>query len=278
MAYKKLWWEFPESNEYEYKWEGNYGAKGEKRAPRRKATPEQIAKQNQRNREKKMRRLIKKNFRAGDLWCTLKYPKGTRLAAEKVKKDMKVFFDAMRKAYKAREEPFKYIYRLEVGKQGGIHIHLLCNRLTDKPVKGKPDTDTLIQRAWKPGRVNFESLYDAGGYQQLAEYIVKKPDKQTEKQLSMFPDAEQKEFLRYSSSRNLIRPVPEQKEYKRRTLKKLMENGPEPTPGYYIDKNSIRKGVNPYTGLSYYQYIEYRIRDGDGWSRADGEDKPPWEF
>lgn len=272
MAYRELWWEFPDSIEHEYKWMGNYGAKGEKRAPKRKATPEQIAKQNQRIREKKMRRLIKKNFRTGDMWCTLKYPKGTRLEAEMVKKDMKAFLDAMRKAYRARGEPFKYIYRMEVGKQGGIHIHILCNRLTDKPVKGKPDTDTLIQRAWKAGRVNFTSLYDAGGYQQLAEYIVKKPDEQTEKQLTMIPEAEQKEFLRYSSSRNLIRPEPKQREYKRRTLRKLRENGPEPTPGYYIDKNSIRSGVNPYTGLSYYQYIEYRIRAGD-----DRQDSPPWE-
>ena len=38
MAYRKDVWHFPGSNEYEYKFIGNYGAKGEKRHKRQKAT------------------------------------------------------------------------------------------------------------------------------------------------------------------------------------------------------------------------------------------------
>ena len=53
MAYRKDVWHFPGSNEYEYKFIGNYGAKGEKRHKRQKATQEQIRKQNQRNKEKR---------------------------------------------------------------------------------------------------------------------------------------------------------------------------------------------------------------------------------
>ena len=63
MAYRKDVWHFPGSNEYEYKFIGNYGAKGEKRHKRQKATQEQIRKQNQRNKEKRVRRLIKANFK-----------------------------------------------------------------------------------------------------------------------------------------------------------------------------------------------------------------------
>ena len=76
MAYWQKRWDFLNSVEYEYTYAGNYGAKGEKRKPRVKPTPEQIEKQNQINKTKKVRRLIKQNFSPGDYWITLKYTKG----------------------------------------------------------------------------------------------------------------------------------------------------------------------------------------------------------
>lgn len=256
MAYWKDVWEFPNSNEYEYKYAGNYGAKGEKRGKRKKVTPEQIKKQNQSNREKKMRRLIKANFIPDDIWATLKYPKGTRKPLGEVKKDMKAFLANMRKEYKKRGEAFKFIYRMEIGERGGIHIHILVNRL-----RGKPDTDIIIKECWEYGRVNYESIYEYGGYKKLANYIVKQPNEEMEMQLKLFPEEDRKKLINYSSSRNLIRPEPERTVYRRRTVRKLIENGPEPTPGYYIDKESIHYGVNPYTGMSYYHYTEYRIKE-----------------
>jgi hypothetical protein len=44
-------------------------------------------------------------------------------------------------------------------------------------------------------------------------------------------------------------------------MKKLIDEGPKPTPGYYIDVESIYYGVNKYTGMSYYQYTECRIEE-----------------
>ncbi|MBP3577682.1 MAG: hypothetical protein J6K15_06195 [Lachnospiraceae bacterium] len=260
MGYTVVTWRFKDSIETEIKWKGNYGAKGEKRAPRKKATPEQIKKQNQRNKINGLRRLIKANFGEGDLWCTYKYPKGTRKTIKEYKKDFKEFRDECRKQYRKRGAPFKYIYRLEVGKRGGVHIHMICNRL--EPEKGQPDTDKILQKAWKHGRINFESLYDAGGYQALAEYMAKQAEE--DGQLAMFEESEKKVFRAYQPSRNLIRPEPEIKEYKRRTVKSIALDPPDARPGYWVDKNSIRQGINPYTGLSYCHYIEYRI-------------KPPWE-
>lgn len=260
MAYRKLSWYSEESIEHEIKWEGKYGAKGEKRAKRKKATPEQIKRQNQYNRMKYVRRLIKKNFHRGDYWCTLKYPKGTRKSTEEYKKDMSNFLNRCRRWWKKRGAKFKYIYRLEIGKKGGVHIHILCNRLT--PINGEPDTVELLQEAWIYGRVNFETLYEAGGYQALAEYIVKR--KEDDGQLSMFDEKEKRAYRDYHPSRNLIKPEPEVKEYKRRTIRSIALDPPEPTPGFWVDKDSIRQGINPYTGLSYCHYIEYRI-------------KPPWE-
>lgn len=262
MAYWMDAWRFPNSTEYEFKYAGNYGAKGEKRRKKEKATPEQIKKQNQLNREKRMRRLIKDNFFPNDLWTTLKYPKGTRKSLKEVKKDFRGFYDRMKTEYKNRGQPFKFIYRLEIGKRGGIHIHILINRL-----EGNCDTDIIIKKSWEHGSVNYENIYDAGGYERLANYIVKGPDEQVEKQLSLFPEEDRKEFSKYSTSRNLKRPEPERKTYKRRTLRQLIEQGIRPTPGYYIDPESIHQGVNRFTGMSYLHYTECRINTVE--SRAE---------
>ena len=62
MAYWHDIYSFSRSIEHEFKFAGRYGAKGEKRAKKEKATPEQIAKQNLRNKETRMRRLMKANF------------------------------------------------------------------------------------------------------------------------------------------------------------------------------------------------------------------------
>lgn len=142
---------------------------------------------------------------------------------------------------------------MEIGKRGGIHIHILVNR-----IRGE-DTDLLVQEAWTHGRANFSSICETGGYGKLANYIVKQPDEEAEKQLSFFPENDRKEFIRFSSSRNLIRPKPERKTYRRWTLKRLAEEGIKPSPGYYIDKESVRSGVNRYTGMSYLYYTECRI-------------------
>lgn len=265
--YWKETWRFPGSIEHEYKYAGNYGAKGEKRQKRKKATPEQIKKQNQLNREKKMRRLIKANFTENDMWVCLKYPKGTRKPLEEIKDDMSRFLRKLRTAYRKNEEELKYIYRLEIGKRGGIHYHLLVNR-----IRGAAASDMLIQSIWTQGRASFENIYDYGGYKALAEYIVKQPDSAADKQLSLFEMDERKEFIKYSSSRNLIRPEPEKEKKFHLTMRSIVEkcrrNGaPDPTPGYYIDRDSVYIGKNRFTGMSYLQYTEYKIsrkeeRDG----------------
>ena len=248
--YWKDKWTFPDSNEYEIKYAGRYGAKGEKRAKKAKATPEQIEKVNQRNREKKVRRLIKLNFKVNDLWCTLLYPAGTRKSVEEVKRDLERFLDSLRKKYKRRGEELKFIYRMEIGARGGIHIHILVNRIRDG--------DLLIQSSWKPGRVNYEGMQE--DITALAEYIVKKPQGTAKEHIEESEDP--KAYMKYSSSRNLIRPEPERKLYTRWTVRDLIDNGPKPTPGYYIDKDSIVSGVNKYTGMSYFYYTEKKVRSG----------------
>lgn len=261
-------WTFDFSNEYAYKYAGNYGAKGEKRAKKVKPTPEQVRKQNQINRVNRLRRIIKANFKANDFWTTLKFPKGVKVTIEQLNKCLGKFLDYLRYRYKKIGQPFKWVYRKEIGRRGGVHIHVLLNRFQGG------DTDKLVKAAWEKAgghSVNYECLYEQGGYEGLTEYIAKLNDEQVDNQLSLFPAKARKQFKAYQTSRNLVRPEPEVRVCKRRTMRKIVENGPEPAPGYYIDKDSIVCGVNPYTGMSYYRYTEYRIGTGDGEGKA-----PPW--
>lgn len=261
MAYCVDIYRFKNSIEYEYKWSGNYGAKGEKREPKKKATKEQIEKQNQRKKEKYTQRLLKLNFEKSDIWCTFLYPRGTRKPISEVKEDIKKFLRKLRNIYKKRGEELKFIYRIEIGKQGGIHFHMIVNN-----IQGEPSIDMMIQKSWTQGRVHYERL---GGEEEdcinLANYIVKKPTEEQEKKIKeqIQSDDDRRSIISYSCSRNLIKPIAERKEYTRRTVKKLIEDGPQPTDGYYILRDSIYAGVNPYTGMSYLNYTEVRLkRDG----------------
>lgn len=240
---------FKKSIDYEYSFAGNFGAKGEKRQARKKVTPQQIETQNQRNREKKMWRLLRANFEEGDLWVTLKYFKGERPPVEEVKKDISTLLRKMRAAYKARDEDLKFIYRMEIGELGGIHIHIVMNRIGD--------TDKILVKYWKKP-INITPLYSTGELRQLAGYIVKQ-EEEADRQLTLFDESDRKKLLSVSSSRNLIRPEPEKKEYTRRTMRKILEQGPVPTPGYYIDVDTVYSGINPYTGESYFGYTEVKI-------------------
>ena len=272
MAYQQMVFRFKNSNEYEYYFLGEFGAKGEKRAKRRKKTKEEIARANQLRKEKNTRRLIKANFSEKDYWVTLKYPAGTRISIDEVKDDKKYFLKEMRKKYKKHGCVLKWICRLEIGAKGGIHIHIIVNRIKNA------DTDVCLQECWdrtlahsfkrrgrnvpnRRGYVDYELLYDSGDYEALAKYITKKPEKDSEEyeQLSLFEKEEQKTLQTVTTSKNLIRPEAEKKDFSHRTVRRMIKEGPTPTPGYYIVQDSIQHGINPFTGYSYLMYTEKRI-------------------
>lgn len=260
MAYTKCDYVSPNYIEHEIYFAGNYGAKGEKRAEREKPTPLQIAKNNQWNRIKRMRRTLQLNFYPGDYWITVKYKAGTRKDIKEVKADVKKFLDGLRKKYKARGQPLMFVYRIEIGKRGGLHCHMVINRI--------PDGDLLMRDSWKAatddaGAIDYQTIDDSGGFGGLAEYICKKPDVEHLGQIEFtFRDEDRKKILAVSSSRNLKRPEPIRKEYHHWTLKRILtgELDIKPTEGFYIDKDSVRKGVNKFTGLSYLYYTEVRIK------------------
>lgn len=252
MAYKQKIYRSDNFIEYEIRYKGRYGAKGEKRAPRKKATPEQIQKQNFWNKINRIRRVLQLNFYPNDIWLTLKYPRGTRKSLEEVKKDITRFQNKLRNDYKKRGERLKWIRRIEIGKNGGIHAHYVINRIWG--------AELLIQKNWIDGYCHYTNIREEGGMAALAEYIGKPIPEEVEQLRFDFIDEEDiKRCADVQTSRNLLRPEPEVKEYSRKTVRKIADNAPEPTEGFYIDKDSIRMGINPYTGYSYITYREIRI-------------------
>lgn len=275
-------WTFDNSNEYEYKFKGKYGCKGERRSKRRKPTKEEMVKVNQRNKETRIRRLIKANFSEKDLWCCCKYPSGVRMKPPDVKKDIQRFLRILRTEYRKRNAELKFIYRMEVGSKGGVHFHIIVNRIWSS------QTDVILQESWSralkrstasergqpvesQGLVDFRPLYESGSYENLADYITKKPREDTEeyKQLSFFDEEDQKALTSVSTSRNLIRPQPERKEYVRKTVRKIIEEGITPSPGYFLDQGSVYIGTNPFNGYTYIKYTEIRLKTRYGPSLED---------
>lgn len=264
--YAKDSWYLLNHLEHEFKYAGNYGAKGEKRKKKSKQTPEQIIRQNQYNREVRCRRLLRANFLPGDFWVTLKYRRGTRKTPEQLAKDKKKFQDCLREEYRKRGGVLRWVCRMEIGKRGGLHIHYVINRLT-----GRVDTDLLIRRAWErvtaAGSIDYTTIREQGGCEELAKYLVKQAGDEIKGQMELFDENGKKKLSSVSSSRNLVRPVPERKKYAHWTMRRILKDGPKPTPGYYIDPDSIVQGVNRFTGLSYYKYTEVRLHPLDCWDR-----------
>lgn len=265
-----------DSNEVIIRYPGRTGAKGEKRAQRRRRTPEEIERQNQTNKENNLRRKIVLNFKAGDLWCTLKYPAGTIKTADELKADWNDFRRRLSREYRKAGHEMKFIYRLEIGKNGGAHIHVLVNRI--------PKAETLIDAAWIHGRVYRASVYEEGGCEQLADYIAKKDatlerlreekkrlEGQTEGQIELFPRktleeinaqiTERSKLRAFGCSRNLKKPedVKTVTKYSHWTIRALFDGDlPKASKGFIVDKDSVYIGVNPFTGLSYVRYTERR--------------------
>ena len=218
---------------------GNYGAPGKKRAPKRNRTPDEIARQNQTNREKKVQRLILANFKEGDWHLILKYKPDERPATyDEAQNLLKAFLARMRREYKKRGQQFKYIAVTERGKKGqALHHHLIVENLEG--------TTDLVKKLWK-GFKNFIDLYDDGDYESLAAYIVKIETKEEQEHGK----------ASYSRSRNLITPKPRRK----KMLRRCWPEEPKPKKGYEIDKFSIVNGINPVTGYPWQHYTMRKIR------------------
>lgn len=223
---------FRNSIEVEEYIDGRFGARGEKRNPKKKATPEQVKRQNQFNKTKKLRRMMKANFFEDDLYWTLTFRKEQRPSMDEAKEIWKKLQRKIREECNRQKRTFKWIVRIEKGSRGAVHIHLVMNAL-DKP--------SFVKNLWKEfGHARLEYMYEEGGFAKLAAYMTK-------------PDEEGEETY-YSHSRNLPIPEPEVN----MISGDIAEDDIKIPEGYYLDKESLVEGINPITGYPHRQYILLR--------------------
>lgn len=238
MAYRKNTYEFKNAIEVEEYHSARYGAPGMERQKKRKATPEQMEKINQYNKEKKARRKLRTHFDVNDYFSDLTYAREARPPdMQQAKEDFKAFVGKVRREYQKRGAVLKWMRNIEVGTKGAWHIHIVLNRI--------PDTDLILKKAWPHGKVVNQLLHEKGEFAALAKYITKTPA--TEPRIRE---------ASYSASRNLPLKPPERKIYRYWTTWRDIRI-PE---GFYLDPESYHEGENPVTRYPYRIYTLLRVR------------------
>lgn len=227
--------------------DGRYGAPGVPREEKRKATPEEVARQNFWKRCQYLRRTMELNFKGGDLHVQLTCRKEERPAKEEAPKIIRAFRDKVQKEFKKQGWQFKYIITCETGKQGATHWHMICNNEHNE----KTCTWDIIRKHWTRGRPHMTPLDDNRDYKALAEYIVKETKKRMDREQTI-------EKLSYTCSRNLIRPVERKKKVRFVSWKPV----PKAPKGYYVLPDSIVNGINKFTGTPYQKYTIVELPPG----------------
>lgn len=250
MPYVKRTTRAGKTIEVEYYFTSRYNKRGGSRKDKVKATREEQKKVNTRIAERKLRLLMNHNFGYGDYHVVLDYvrkrgmPERTK---EEMRKDIAVFLRELRKKYKERGKELKYIHVMEIGEKGARHHHLVINNIDTK----------ILQEAWYKAyeghnRVKVFPLDDTGQYKKLASYFIKYTDKvmKTDKAL---------QGKRYNCSKNLVRPEPKYKIIRDRGWFRTSE--PKPKKGYYIDKESIERGITSpdYYGYGWFRYTMVKL-------------------
>lgn len=233
--------------EVEYYYSSMYNKRGGKRADKVKPTREEQKKINTRQAERKLRLLMNNNFVYGDYHIVLDYVRQNGKpdrSRDEMKKDIQVFLRECRKLYKQEGKEFKYIHVMEIGKKGARHHHLIVNQIDIK----------LLQQAWYKAyeghnRVKVFPLDDTGDYSKLAAYFIK----YTDKHLKDEPE-ERLQGKRWAASKNLVKPEPV---YEIVTSRNWYRCEVKPKKGYYIDKNSVQRGI---ASPEYYGYGWFRYR------------------
>ena len=218
--------------------------KEKERQQREKPTPEDVARQNEKNAIEKLRWLLNTNFEGGDLFLTLTYDsKSAPPEPEKAKKDLEIFLRKARGIYKKAGKEFKYITVTEYEAKR-IHHHLCCKRIDARELW------ELWENQGGHGAMRTRYFDNSGQYGELAEYLVK----ETKRTFRLNNGAGRK---RWNASKNLTQPEIKKEVVERNSWRK----DPKPIKGYWLDKGSIESGV---CGIFEMPYQEYRLIKMDG--------------
>ena len=200
------------------------------RAPRQNATPAAVQRNNDRIATRRLAAVMNNNFVPGDYHVTLTYAE--TVSREDAEKELTNYLRRMKREYKKNNKEMKYIAVTEY-ENHRIHHHIVMNYIDSM----------IIDRQWKHGHVWLSSLDRSRNYTKLAEYLIKETRK-------TFRDADNATKRRFSSSKNLIKPITVRQ---RISLCKLFQD-PKAIKGYVIDETSIRRYESPITGLTHLEY------------------------
>ena len=141
---------------------------------------------------------------------------------------------------------------MEIGKKGARHHHLVINKI---------DTE-ILQHCWYKAyeghnRIKVFPLDDSGNYAELAAYLIKYTDTHRKAEDGAL------QGKRWNCSRNLVRPEPEIRIISSREWFKAEAR---PIKGYYVDKDSVSKGVHSpeYYGYGYFRYTLVKMEKEGG--------------
>lgn len=223
-----------------------FNCKEGKRSPRRRPTPEEMEKVNERNAVRKLKRLLINNFSHGDAHVVLTYRPAARPTVEESKKIIKKFMGRLRKVYRENGLELKWVMVTEwEGKS--LHHHLALNYI-DNMTK-------VLSDAWTWGGVHMTPLYPDYDYEGLAEYFVKETNETYRKKNNPYKQ-------RWTCSRNLKRPEETVEIIKADSWRKEPKVPKElEAEGYVLDKQSVHVGTDAF-GYPYqeYQFIKYDNR------------------
>lgn len=203
------------------------------RAPKTKPSREAVMKNNDRVAVKELTRLMNANLHPGDWHVTLTY-EGEEPSEAEARKELRNFIRRMGREYEKAGRELKWIAVTEY-KNHRIHHHIVMSYIDDQ----------VIRKQWKRGYIRgFSALDRSRNYKKLAEYFVKETTKTMRE-----PGNETKK--RWSSSRNLIRPI-----IKREIVQpKALYEQPKALKGYEIDPNSVHRYEHPFTGIEHLEYM-----------------------
>ena len=224
--YKRVTYDFGNLRQILKYYPGNYGAPGLSRTKKRRRTGEEIKKNNERSRVRKLQRIILANFRTGRTVC-LTYRKDERPeSVEEALQQRKQFLKRIRTECQKAGIPWKFVIVTERGKRGrAFHHHLVIEDIR-KPI----DLLRVISKAWTFGRVSSTKMQEEeDAFYILADYLLKQDTK------ADIPGTT------YSRSRNLIIPEPKKEEIKRRAWSKE----PKAPEGWHVVKGSLVNAVSP---------------------------------
>ena len=235
--------------EVEKVFSSKYKGKKTVRSPKMAKTAGAVRVVNERNAEKKLRRLINANFNHNSLHVVLTYrPEDRPETGEEARKDLANFWKALKRACKKAGKELKYVAVGERGKKGAIHFHCVidCGLTLGE-----------IQACWKKGVARATPLRSDGDYSRLASYLLKQ-SKET------FKDPELSiHKKRWCASKNLVKVVPHIQIVKADSWREA----PTAPKGYYVIKDSINSGISEWG----YPFQNYRCLKVEPMKRKEVE-------